>query len=257
MATLNALAHTLRVLHKPGQPLLLANVYDAITAKAVGALPSSHALATASWSIAAAAGLDDNDLDLETNLRAVKAIAPVAKQFNKPLTVDFQDGYGMRLEEGVSRLIALGVAGINLEDTNNETGKIYTIEEAAERVRRVMDTAALNGVPEFAVNARTDTLVHDNPLGDAINRGKAFLAAGATNVFVWGGSKRGGLSRPEVEQLTEAFGGKLNVMLKLGPGHLTVKDVGAIGVARCSLGPALQFPAAGAFAKAAEDFLNS
>ena len=63
------------------------------------ALPETTALATASYAVAAAAGLEDDDLTLEINLAAVKGIAKVAKQFNLPLTVDFQDGYGDKLEE--------------------------------------------------------------------------------------------------------------------------------------------------------------
>jgi len=42
------LAGTLKALHKPGDPLVLANVYDILSARAVASLPSSKALATAS-----------------------------------------------------------------------------------------------------------------------------------------------------------------------------------------------------------------
>lgn len=253
----NTTALALRALHKPGNPLILSNIYDAITAKIIAALPSTHALATASWSIAAAANIDDNSLDFETNLRAIRAIAPIAQEFGKPLTVDFQDGYGDTLEEGIQQLIKLGVVGINLEDTNNAKSELYSVTEASARIKRVISTASSLGVPDFVVNARTDTLVHGNTLQDAILRGHAYLDAGATNIFVWGGSARGELRKAEVEQLVEALQGKLNVMVSLSEGGLKVSELSEIGVARCSVGPGLQFPAMKAFADAAVRYSQS
>lgn len=258
MSSLNTLARTFRSLHKPGEPILLANVYDAITARAIASLSSSHVIGTASWSVAAAAGLQDDDLDQETNLRAIKAIAPVAKEFNLPLTVDLQDGYGKKLEETVSEVIKMGAVGINLEDANKETGTMYSVEEAAVRIKRVMQEASANGVPDFVVNARTDTLLHDGSIDDAITRGKTYLAAGAANIFVWGGGKRGGVSRTEVVQLVKAFDGKLNVSVRLGGNeNLSVRELAEIGVARCSVGPALQFPAIEVFSKVADSYLSA
>ncbi|KAE9371042.1 hypothetical protein N431DRAFT_18815 [Stipitochalara longipes BDJ] len=89
------LARTLKALHQPGNSLILANVYDILSARAVASLPSSKALATASYAVAAALGITDEDLDLDANLAAIPDIAAVATQFNKPLTVDIQDGYGV------------------------------------------------------------------------------------------------------------------------------------------------------------------
>lgn len=254
MATLNTVAKYFRGLHRPGNPVLIANVYDAVTARAVASVPQCPALATASYAVATSAGLEDDALDMETNLRAVKAIAPVAREFKKALSVDFQDGYGSKLEEGIQRLIELDVVGINLEDVDKETGKIYSKDEAANRVKRAMQKATSLGVPDFVINARCDTLLQGGSIEDAIDRGLTYLGAGAANVFVWGGSKRGGISTDEVMQLTEAFSGKLNVSVKLAPGNLTVKDLAGIGVARCSVGPQLQAAASQAITKAAQGF---
>lgn len=257
MSSLNSVAKAFRALHQPGSPLQLANVYDAITAKAVAPLPNTHALGTASYSVAAAAGLEDPDLDLESNLRAAKAVATVATYFKKPLTVDFQDGYGENLRSGIARLIEIGAAGVNIEDANKETGQMYSIEEAATRIRHVMQVAFDKGVPDFVVNARADCLLHNGTIEDAVERGRAYLAAGAVCVFVLGGSKRGGISRAEVVKLTEAFEGRLNVSVKLEPGNLTVKDLADVGVARCSIGPSLQFVLAEATAKATKNYYLS
>ncbi|KAL2784088.1 Phosphoenolpyruvate/pyruvate domain-containing protein [Aspergillus keveii] len=235
----NALAQTFKSLHKPRTPLLLTNVYDGITAKTIAALPNSRALATASHAIAEAAGIDDDDLTLPQNLRATRLIASAIKPFSKPLTVDLQDGYGAHLEHAIGELISFGVVGINLEDFNRQTNDFFPLPEAAERVHRVLSTAKEKGVPDFVVNARCDILAHGGTIEEVIERGKAYLDAGATTVFIWGGSARGGLKREEVVQLVAAFDGRLSVLLKLKDG-LSVKELGEIGVARISLGPTLQ-----------------
>jgi 2-methylisocitrate lyase-like PEP mutase family enzyme len=196
-------------------------------------------------------------MTLETNLNAVRAISPIAKQYGLPLSIDWQDGYGDRLEEGIEKILQLGVVGLNLEDCDKATQKMIPVNEAAERVKRVLAVAKKNGVEDFVVNARTDTLIHGGPVSDAITRGKSYLAAGATTVFVWGGSIRGGITKSEVVELTRAFDGKLNVALKTDPGNLTVKDLSKIGVARLSIGPTLQFVAMKTYAEEAEKILNS
>lgn len=53
--------------------------------------------------------------------------------------------------------------------------------------------AAEMSMPDFVVNARTDVMrlvpLPDNALEETIGRGKAFLEAGATTIFVWGGGR--------------------------------------------------------------------
>lgn len=61
-------------------------------------------------------------------------------------------------------------------------------------------------MPDFCVNARTDALGHGGSIEESIDREKAYLAAGATTVFVWGGGDRRGVSAEEVKQLVEALG---------------------------------------------------
>lgn len=240
MATLATLAKTLRQLHVPGKPLILTNIYDAASARAVATLAGTQALATTSFAVAAAAGTSDDRMTLETNLAAVQSIAPVAKEYGLPLTVDFQDGYGDRLEEGICKLLELGVAGINLEDCHNETKKMFPIEEATERVKRVMAVAKEHGVPDFVVNARADSMIRGGLLSEVITRGKLYLAAGATVVFVLGGSDGGSLSEGEVKQLTSAFNGRLNAPLRIARDSRTVREWSELGVGRLSIGPQLQ-----------------
>lgn len=246
MASQNDTAKALKALHVPGSPIVLTNVWDAITAKTIAALPETKALATASYAVAAAAGLEDPELTIEENLRAAQAIAKVAKAFNKPLTVDFQDGYGAQLEDGIKRLVELGAVGINLEDFERERNDLYPVKVAQDRIKRALAAAAAEGVPDFVINARTDALLAGQSIDDAIARGKAYLEAGATSVFIWGGAKRGGTRTEEIEKAAKELGGRLNVSLvRIRPGGLNVKELSAIGVSRISVGPQIMLKTLG------------
>lgn len=249
----NNLAKSLKALHKPGSPIILTNIYDASSAKAVASLPESKAIATASYAVAEAAGTKDDDLTSEINLRAAKVITAAVKGSLKPVTVDIQDGYGEQLEEVIAELLRAGVVGVNIEDYDKEQKKMYGVSEAAARIKRVLDTARQHGVPDFVVNARCDILLQGGSLPEAIARGQAYLAAGATTAFVWGGPSRGGISRDEVTELVQAFDGRLNVMLS---GGLTTQQLADIGVARISIGPALYLAAMTKLKQDAEKILQ-
>jgi len=231
-------------------------VYDAATASIIASLPSAKAVATASFAIAATEGVYDDDMTKDQNLAAIKKIAAVVVPKNLPLTADLQDGYD-DIQDTVRKVIALGVVGCNLEDVDSKARKLRTLEDAVNRIRLAVEAAREAGVPEFAINARTDVLGHGGSVEDAIERGKAFLDAGANTVFVWGGPSGRGVSRKEVECLVDALDGRLNVILKMGEGFLTVKELREIGVARISVGPGLYLIAMNAYKDAAEALLGA
>ncbi|KAG0227684.1 hypothetical protein BGW42_002768 [Actinomortierella wolfii] len=254
-SSINVLAARFRALHQPGNPLVLTNVYDAATAEIVASIPTAKAVATASFAIAAVQGVYDNDMTKEQNLAAIANIAKVVVPKNVPLTADLQDGYD-DVQDTIRRVIAMGVVGCNLEDVNNTTEQLRPIDEAVERVRLAVQAAKEAGVPDFAVNARTDVLGYGGTIEDAIKRGKAFLEAGANTVFVWGGPKGRGVSRGEVAELAKALGGRLNVIMRQGEGYLTVPELRELGVARISMGPGLFRAAMSAYRSAAEAVLS-
>lgn len=240
----DALAQRLRDLCIPGTPLLLTNIYDAATATIVASHPQTKALATASYAIAATHGLADNALDLETNLSTIRTIARVAAEKDLPLTADLQDGYA-DVADTITRAIEAGAVGCNLEDADNSTSSLRSVEEAVARIETALAAASAAGVPSFCLNARTDVLLHDGGVRDAIARGKAYLAAGATTVFVWGGGR--GVSGEEVGMLVEGLGGRVNVKMNAREGFLSAGALAERGVARISVGPEL-------FLKAMEGF---
>ncbi|KAF9392184.1 hypothetical protein CPB97_003509 [Podila verticillata] len=252
----NSIAAQFRALHKPGNPLVLTNVYDAATASIVASLPNAKAVATASYAIAATEGVYDDDMTKEQNLTAIKKIAAVVVPKNLPLTADLQDGYE-DIQDTIRQVIALGVVGCNIEDVDTKARKLRTVEDAVARVKLAVEAAKEAGVPDFAINARTDVLGNGGSIEDAIERGKAFLAAGANTVFVWGGPSGRGVSRDEVKKLVVALDGRLNVILRVAEGFLTVAELREIGVARISVGPGLYLTAMKAYKDAAEKLLGA
>lgn len=259
----NHLATHLRSLHKPGNPLVLTNAYDASTASIIASLPNAHAIATASYAVASTMGVNDNDMTKAQNLSALKTIIAAVRAVNpaKPVTVDLQDGYGDQPELAaiIKEVISLGAVGCNLEDVDNATGQLRSLSDAVDRVKTAMAAAREVGVPDFVVNARTDVLYQDgaSSIDDAVERGKAFLEAGACTVFVWGGPGGRGLSSDEVRKLVRELNGMVNVKMNLREGFLGVREIRELGVARISVGPELWKTAMKAFKEQAELLLAS
>ncbi|KAF8068933.1 phosphoenolpyruvate phosphomutase-domain-containing protein [Lyophyllum atratum] len=266
----NSYATSLQQLHTPGNPVVFANIYDPASAAALLSLSSAKAVATASYAIAASLGVADEDLSSEQNLAAIARIAPLVRAAGLPLSADLQDGYGAQLVEVIQKAIALGVVGANIEDSYPEKGHargmecLRSIDEQVQRIKLAKATAEAAGVKDFVINARTDMLKLDPPpkgwseamvLEEAVKRGKAYLEAGATCVFVWGGGQRG-VSRSEVEILVRELNGRVAVKLAEDEKGLSVNDLAAIGVCRISVGPSLWKEAMNAVKKSAERILN-
>jgi 2-methylisocitrate lyase-like PEP mutase family enzyme len=115
-----------------------------------------------------------------------------------------------------------------------------------------MKVAAAEGVPDFVLNARTDAFPKAGKrdkaevLAEAIQRGKAFLDAGAPVVFV-----PGRLDEEQISALVEAFGPQRLSTIAI-PGTPSLKRQEELGVARTSFGPLSQNVALTALAKLVE-----
>src|SRR3954453_14945308 len=188
-------SETLR-LHQPPELLTLVNVWDVISARVVAAVDGTRALATASHSIAASYGYEDGEnipLDL-----MLEAVGRVVQSTELPVSADLEGGYGDPAET-VRRAIGLGIVGANIED------QMRPLAEAAANVEKIMKAAEAEGV-EFVLNARTDAFVKGRDrdqaevLADAVERGRAFLDAGAPVVSV-----PAKLERAQVATLVEAY----------------------------------------------------
>lgn len=117
-------ARTFAALHVPRHPLVLFNVWDPGSAKAV-AQAGAKALATGSWSVAAAHGFADGEkipLDL-----ALDNLRRIVESTELPVSVDIESGYGKTPEEvgrTVARTLEAGAIGCNLEDSFPESGEL-------------------------------------------------------------------------------------------------------------------------------------
>jgi 2-methylisocitrate lyase-like PEP mutase family enzyme len=103
-------------LHVKGAPVVLFNAWDAGSAKSIVAA-GAQAIATSSWSVAEAQGYRDGEaIPIEL---AEQIIARIAATIDVPVSVDFEGGYSEddgELAANISRLLELGVIGINFED---------------------------------------------------------------------------------------------------------------------------------------------
>ncbi len=223
-------------LHVRGNPLVLFNIWDAGSALIV-ARAGARAIATGSWSVAAAHGYGDGEqLPLESLLAAVREIV---RAVDLPVTVDFETGYGSTPEmvgESVVRVIDAGVVGINLEDQVLGEGRIRPVGEAAARVRAARRAADGAGVPVF-LNARTDLFLRsdraahdDSMLDDALRRAAAYAEAGASGFFAPGLFDEAAIGR-----LCAASPLPVNILAL--PGAPSARRLAELGVARISHGP--------------------
>ena len=173
--TIAETAEELRRLHADPELLQVVNVWDVATARAVAALPPTRAIATASHSIAAAFGYPDGEqIPVDVMLDMAGRIA---RAVDVPVTADLEAGYG-DAGETIRRAIGEGIVGANLED------QLKPLAESVAAVEAAVAAGEAEGVP-FALNARTDAFVHGRDRGrdvwiaDAIERGRAYLDAGA------------------------------------------------------------------------------
>jgi 2-methylisocitrate lyase-like PEP mutase family enzyme len=152
----------------------------------------------------------------------LEAVGRIVVGVDLPVTADLEGGYG-DAGETCRRAIGLGVVGANIED------QMKPLAEAVASVEAVIRAAEAEGVPDFVLNARTDAVLRGGDrdpaetLADAIQRGRAFLDAGAPVVFVPGA-------------LVEAFGPQRLSMLPVA-GAPSLDRLEELGVARVSFGP--------------------
>jgi 2-methylisocitrate lyase-like PEP mutase family enzyme len=224
-------AELLRSLHIPGDPLIVTNVWDAVTARTVAAAPGVKALATASHAVSFAHGVADGEgLSLD---QALAAASLITQAVDIPVSVDFEKGYAKdvaALEHSIARLIAAGAAGLNIEDSVGPAkAPLFPLEVATERVATVRRTATTLGVP-LVINARVDVLAGGGEWDDMVRRANSYLGAGADVVFVLGLG-----TEDKVKRALDEIDGKVSVISN--PTSVPLKRLAELGVSRVSFGP--------------------
>lgn len=224
-------ASRLRDLHRPGAPLLLANVWDVWSARAVAAAGAS-AIATSSAGVTRSLGYEDGEaMPVQ---EAFGAVARITAAVDLPVTADLEAGYGLDPEPFVAALLDAGAVGCNLEDTDHRTGGRVPVRRQAERIAEIVEAAARRGVG-VVVNARIDSFLDRSGsperLEDAIQRGRAYRAAGAACAYPILAA-----DEDDLATLVRELG---VVNANRVPGGPSVARLRELGVARISLGGGL------------------
>jgi 2-methylisocitrate lyase-like PEP mutase family enzyme len=219
-------AETLRKLHVPGDPLLLANVWDPTSARVVESA-GMRAIATASNALAPVNGHEDHG-HLPPDV-AFGALRRIADAVTLPVTGDLEDGYGLSPEEFVDRLADAGACGANLEDTDHAIGALVDPDRQAERIAAIKAAARARGFNPV-INARVDVHVHKGPIEEGLKRARKYLDAGADCIYPIFLSDAAAV--PKYVAI-----GPTNIMY--APGSIPLGELARLGVARISVGPFL------------------
>ena len=223
-----AKADTLRQLHLKPPILVLPNAWDVASAKQFAALPGCRALATTSAAVARSLGWEDGEqAPAEEMLRANERIAAAV---DLPVTGDLEHGYGDPVGTA-RRAWGVGLVGINFEDSTDDG--YVPIEEQVSMIRAIREA-----VPDLVLNARVDVYIRaTGGLDEAVERGNAYLAAGADCVYPIG------CPLTAVADLARLMDGPINVLAI--PGMPEPYELGNLGVARMTWGSGLASAAYG------------
>jgi methylisocitrate lyase len=171
---------------KAGDPLQVVgtiNAYAAIMAERIGHQAiylSGGGVANASY------GLPDLGM---TSLNDVVAdVQRITSATSVPLLVDIDTGWGgaFNIAKTIRDMEKAGAAAVHMEDQvaqkrcgHRPNKEIVSTEEMVDRIRSAIDARSN---PDFFIMARTDSFAQEG-LDAAINRAKAYVAAGADGIF--------------------------------------------------------------------------
>lgn len=228
-------AKAFKALHKKNDPVVLYNIWDAGSAKAV-AKTGAKAVATGSWSVAGAHGYKDGELiPLDFVLQIVDRIVATV---DVPVTLDFEGGYAVAPDEvaaNVSKVIDTGVVGINFEDRIVGGEGLHASATQVDRLTAIRKAADAKNIDLF-INARTDLFLgsdpktHANLVDEAVEREAAYAAAGASGFFIPGLT-----DTALIKKITDAASLPVNVFM-MGKFN-SVSEVSGVGASRISFGP--------------------
>ncbi|MEV6209056.1 isocitrate lyase/phosphoenolpyruvate mutase family protein [Kitasatospora sp. NPDC051914] len=223
----------------PSDPLVLPNVWDAVSARAF-ADAGFPALATSSAAIAAVLGYEDGEDTPADEMFA--AVGRIVRAVDVPVTADIEGGYGLAPVEIVERLLDAGAVGCNLEDSDAATGRLKDPEQHAEWLSEVSVAAG----DRLVLNARVDTFLYgDRSVESAVRRGRLYIDAGADVIYP--------ILAPEelLPDLATNLFKPVNALYL--PGAASPGRLGSLGAARVTFGGGLQQRAASGLVDLAQE----
>jgi 2,3-dimethylmalate lyase len=222
------------------QALAVPGCHDALSARLIEAV-GFEAIQVSGFGLAGSligkpdVGLVDMKDVLDHTWHIVRAV-------DIPVMADIDTGGGNALNAAdiTTRLIAMGVAGVNIEDQvfpkrcgHMEGKQVISAEEMAGKVRAMADARQSTG-RDLVINARTDSYaVHG--LDEAIRRANLYIGAGADLVFI-----DGIRTRADIERAVGEIRGLLSVNLMdavtgVKTELIPLPELARMGVARVSI----------------------
>lgn len=254
MFTQSEKAVIFQALHQRKQPFVIGNPWDAGSARILTTL-KYEALSTTSAGLAFTLGRKDGTASV-TRAEALANAKSIVDATTLPVAADLENGYGHAPEdaaETIRQAAAVGLVGGSIEDaTGNQASPIYDFAHAVDRVAAA--AAAARALPfPFMFVARAENYLHGRPdLDDTIRRLQAYEKAGAEVLYA------PGLTRPEdIRAVCSSVSKPVNVLMGLkGAPRLTVKELGALGVRRISIGSGFSRVGLTAFLHAAREVID-
>jgi 2-methylisocitrate lyase-like PEP mutase family enzyme len=242
-----ARAAQFRELHAGGRLLILANAWDAGSARLIESC-GAPAIATTSAGLAWSRGHPDGDALPPALL--VAALREIARVISVPLSADVEAGYAdepAAVAETVMAVVGAGAVGINLEDAGGPPDLLCA------KIEAIRAAAAAAGADVF-VNARTDVYLRrlvppERMQGETLARIARYRAAGADGIFV------PRASAPDALRALVAAADPLPLNVLAGPGVPAAAELRALGVRRLSAGSGIARLALGTTAGIARRFL--
>ena len=234
MTTQKEKATEFRKLHLQGDILVIANAWDAGSAR-IFEQAGFPALGTTSGGIAYSLGLPDGQKIARDDM--LQAITRIAHRVNIPVTADIEAGYADKpsdLADTIIRLVSTGAVGLNLEDsTKNPQNPLYDLKTQVERITTVRKIADLVGIP-LVINARCDVLLlgkgdKNTNIKETIRRGIEYRKAGADCFFPVGAT-----DAETISELVKGLGYPVNILAN--PNVPPIPELKRLGVRRVSVG---------------------
>lgn len=222
----------LKQLHHQKQPLMIANTWDAISAKAAEKA-GLEVMGTSSHAIANMLGYEDGEvLPFEEMFFIVKKIA---KSSSLLVSCDIEAGYSnnpLEVAQNIEKLVSAGIVGINLEDglTQGKERHLGDPEILTAKIKAIKDRLQKQGKDVF-INARIDTYTtkHPDALNETLKRIKIYEEAGADGFFIPLINED-----KDIKSVFETTKLPLNVFMK--DGLKSYEEFAALGVHRVSSG---------------------
>jgi len=223
-------ATAFHALHRGPAPLILANAWDAGSARLIESL-GAPAIATTSAGVAWVHGYPDGDA-LPVPL-VIATAAAIARVIRVPLTMDIEGGYSDDPEavgKLAAALIDAGAVGINLEDGGG------TPDLLCAKIARIRRVAGELGVDLF-INARTDVYLRGlgpeaGRVAETVARAARYREAGASGIFV-----PGVVEPAAIAEIARTVGLPLNLLA--WPGLPPLAELQRLGVRRLSAGSSI------------------